>query len=180
MEEQNLIYWHPHNNHDRIKNANEIHQQLHRSTFNQKIAVFLTKNVGSMWTAYLFIVIACIGLGSILGYFNPFVALLVAWVSQTFIQLVLLPVIMVGQNVLSKHQEIQANVMFENTKETVDDERKSIEHLNAQDAELMKQTEIIVKILHIVIHQNNHLQELQGDIYRAIESLPKKRVTKKL
>jgi hypothetical protein len=51
-----------------------------------------------MWCAYLFGVIALIGLGPAL---KPGGEGIIAWIAQTFLQLVLLSVIMVGQNVQS-------------------------------------------------------------------------------
>src|SRR5579859_6517994 len=92
---QNVIYWHPHHPHQ----PTDVNA-LHRATLkgiNEQVAVFLTRTVGSMWMAYAFVLIAIIGLFSILGVLSPTIALLVAWASQTFIQLVLLPVIMVGR-----------------------------------------------------------------------------------
>src|SRR5579863_9161279 len=65
---------------------------------NAKIAVFLTNIVGSMWCAYIFAVIAFIGLRPAL---KPGGEGIIAWIAQTFLQLVLLSVIMVGQNVQS-------------------------------------------------------------------------------
>src|SRR5579863_8595134 len=65
---------------------------------NAKIAVFLTNIVGSMWCAYVFAVIALIGLRPAL---KPGGEGIIAWIAQTFLQLVLLSVIMVGQNVQS-------------------------------------------------------------------------------
>ena len=64
---------------------------------NIKVAVWLTEKVGSMWTAYLFVVLACISLPGTLSTKNAMI--IVAWIAQTFIQLVLLPVIMVGNTV---------------------------------------------------------------------------------
>ena len=66
--------------------------------FNAKIAVFLTNIVGSMWCAYAFGVLALLGLRPAL---RPGGEGLIAWIAQTFLQLVLLSVIMVGQNVQS-------------------------------------------------------------------------------
>ena len=63
---------------------------------NAKIAVFLTNIVGSMWCAYVFAIIAFIGLPAAL---KPGGEGIIAWIAQTFLQLVLLSVIMVGQNV---------------------------------------------------------------------------------
>jgi hypothetical protein len=66
--------------------------------FNAKFAVLITRLVGTMWCAYVFAVIALLGLGPALahGGEGP-----IAWIAQTFLQLVLLSVIMVGQNVQS-------------------------------------------------------------------------------
>jgi hypothetical protein len=66
--------------------------------FNAKFAVLITRLVGTMWCAYLFGIIALLGLGPAL---KPGGQGIVAWIAQTFLQLVLLSVIMVGQNVQS-------------------------------------------------------------------------------
>lgn len=168
MEDTNVIYYHPHPKHDRIVNVNKIHKERSLKTFNRKFAVFLTKNVGSMWTAYSFVVLAFVGLASLLGYLSPFVVIFVSWLSQTFIQLVLLPVIMVGQNVLNEHNEAQAEVTYLNTKESLEDEKKQIEHLDAQDKELLKQTKIlaeqgkiIIEILKDLRDQKEKIEEMQ-------------------
>ncbi len=164
----NLIYFHPHPNHNRVKHATKIHKEQNLSSINRKIAVFLTKNVGSMWAAYSFVVLAIVGLASILGYLSPVVALLVAWLSQTFIQLVLLPVIMVGQNVLNEHAEAQAQVTYENTKASLDDEKLMIEHLNAQDTVLQQQNELLIdlqrKILKVQEQQQSMLQYISHEL----------------
>lgn len=115
--------------------------------FNAKIAVALTRIVGSMPTAYTFVVIAVVGLLAILGVLSPIVALLVAWTSQTLIQLVLLPVIMVGQNVLNQHQELQAEEQFNTTQHSYHDIEQIMEHLSKQDEELLRHTELLVQIL---------------------------------
>jgi len=114
---------------------------------NTKIAIGLTKSVGSMWTAYSFAVLAVIGLFAILGWFPPIVVLLVSWTSQTLIQLVLLPVIMVGQNVLGRKAELQADEQFNTTMSTYHDIEQIMQHLSAQDDELLKQTKMLVELL---------------------------------
>jgi hypothetical protein len=65
---------------------------------NAKVAVLITRLVGTMWCAYLFAGIALLGLGPAL---KPGGEGIIAWIAQTFLQLVLLSVIMVGQNVQS-------------------------------------------------------------------------------
>lgn len=67
--------------------------------FNNTLAVFLTKMVGSMWCAYAFGALALVSLPAAIA---GGLATTVTWLAQTFLQLVLLSVIMVGQNVLAK------------------------------------------------------------------------------
>ena len=75
--------------------------------FNTWLAVLVTKSVGTMWAAYVFTLIALVGAVALLTS-NPFLILLVALISQTFLQLVLLPIIIVGQNVISASQDARA------------------------------------------------------------------------
>ena len=60
-----------------------------------------------MWCAYLFAAIALISLPGALRSGNTVV--IVSWIAQTFLQLVLLSIIMVGQNVQSARVEQQIN-----------------------------------------------------------------------
>lgn len=123
------------------QNINAIHKAEQAAEgINTRIAVLLTKCVGSMWTAYTFVIIALVGLLAILGVLSPLVALLVAWTSQTLIQLVLLPVIMVGQNVLNRKTELQADQQY-------NDIEHILSHMDAQDKMLLEIHETIVKLL---------------------------------
>ena len=71
--------------------------------FNDWIASKITSAVATMWCAYIFAAIALISLPSALKSHDPIV--IVAWVAQTFLQLVLLSIIMVGQDVQSKDMQ---------------------------------------------------------------------------
>jgi len=135
---------HPH----QPRNVNLVHEaELAAAGFNTRLAVGLTGRVGTMWTAYSFAVLAIIGLFAILGLLSPLVVALVGWVSQTFIQLVLLPIIMVGQNVLGRKAELQADEQFNTTIKTYHDIEQVMAHLEAQDAELLKQSHMIIHLL---------------------------------
>ena len=79
---------------------------------NAKIAVFLTNVVGSMWCAYAFACIAFVGLPAAL---RPGGEGIIAWIAQTFLQLVLLSVIMVGQNVQSVASDVRSQHTYEDT-----------------------------------------------------------------
>src|SRR6185503_3063489 len=65
-----------------------------RTGFNGWLALVITNAVGTMWCAYVFAGIALISLPAAI---RGGTATLIAWIAQTFLQLVLLSVIMVGQ-----------------------------------------------------------------------------------
>src|SRR5438034_10880013 len=66
---------------------------------NAAIAVRVTKIVGTMYCAYVFTAIALVALPAAVQQGSPTV--LVNWLSSNFLQLVLLPIIIVGQKVIS-------------------------------------------------------------------------------
>jgi uncharacterized membrane protein len=131
---------HPH----KPRNVNQVHREEQEAAgINARIAVVLTKRVGTMWTAYSFAVLAVVCLFAILGLLSPIVVLLVAWLSQTFIQLVLLPIIMVGQNVLGHHAELLAEEQYNTTNKTYADIESIMKHLDEQDGLIL---EIVQKL----------------------------------
>ena len=77
--------------------------------FNDKFALVLTKAVGTMWCAYIFAILSLLVVKDALkGGMLTFIQ----WVSQTFIQLVMLSVIMVGQNIMSKSSDKRADLTY--------------------------------------------------------------------
>lgn len=72
--------------------------------FNDWLAVSITNVVGTMWCAYAF---GCLALVSLPAAIRGGTATLVAWVAQTFLQLVLLSIIMVGQKVAAAKSDRQ-------------------------------------------------------------------------
>jgi hypothetical protein len=67
-------------------------------SFNEKLALFITKYVGTMYCAYVFAVMGGAGVYYALTHDTQGV-LIVGAISGYFLQLVLLPIIMVGQSV---------------------------------------------------------------------------------
>ena len=57
----------------------------------------ITIVTGTMWVAILFAILACVSLPAVLLTGN--IVVIVSWVTQSFLQLVLLPIIIVGQTV---------------------------------------------------------------------------------
>ena len=71
------------------------------NALNDTLAVRITNAVGSMWAAYLFALLALAGFPGFAATPQQYVQ----WVSQTFIQLVCLSIIIVGQNIQSRASE---------------------------------------------------------------------------
>ena len=97
-----------------VRNA-QISAQVHGGSvigrFNAAVAVRITKIVGTMYCAYAFTLIALVALPAAIEQGSPTV--LVNWLSSNFLQLVLLPIIIVGQNVISAAQDARAEADHE-------------------------------------------------------------------
>src|SRR5260370_9805130 len=78
---------------------------------NTWLAVRITTTVGLMWVAYIFAAIAIVSLRAAIQSQN--VIIIVAWIAQTFFQLVLLPIIIVGQNVIQPANDARAEADHE-------------------------------------------------------------------
>jgi hypothetical protein len=101
---------HPHIAHRKTTKAALISDE--HVGFNGRLAVIITKGIGSMWCAYAFAALALISLPDAI---HQGTVAVVSWISQTFLQLVLLSVIMVGQQVLAKASDKQALQTFKDT-----------------------------------------------------------------
>ena len=104
----------PHLEH-RLVLSQDSHATVHGTgtmgRFNTWLAVRITRTVGTMWIAYLFAAIALVSLPAAIQSQN--VIVIVAWIAQTFFQLVLLPIIIVGQNVIQAANDARAEADHE-------------------------------------------------------------------
>jgi hypothetical protein len=100
------------------------------SRFNTRVALVITTAVGSMWCAYAF---ALFDLISLPDAIRAGTAAVVSWVAQTFLQLVLLSVIMVGQNVQAAAADKRSEATFHDASATLHEVAHVQEHLAAQD-----------------------------------------------
>ena len=109
-------------------------QLPHKTTvqrFNAWLAVKVTDGVGTMWCAYAFAALALVSLPSAIRSVSD--VTLVSWISQTFLQLVLLSVIMVGQNVLAAAADSRSAATYKDADAVLHEAVKIQEHLLAQD-----------------------------------------------
>jgi hypothetical protein len=80
-------------------------------------AVLITRSVGTMACAYVFGLIALISLPNAISGGR---ATLISWIAQTFLQLVLLSIIMVGQTVQAAASDARAEKAFTDTEVIMD------------------------------------------------------------
>jgi hypothetical protein len=118
-----------------------VHKQIHGDNFmgriNTRLALGVTRLVGSMWCAYLFALLALISFPAAISSHDPII--IVAWIAQTFLQLVLLRIIIVGQNVQAAVSDARA----ESDHKTL----MAIHTLTAEVHEIANQQTAILKIL---------------------------------
>ena len=112
----------------------EIMRAVHEvEGFNAKVALIITRSVGTMACAYVFSLLALVSLPAILiqadvltksdvptFFTKPGLILIVAWIAQTFLQLVLLSIILVGQSVQSAASDVRAQKEFNDTETILD------------------------------------------------------------
>ena len=101
-----------------------------RVGINGRVALLLTTAVGTMWCAYVFAILALLVVpqavhGGLLTF--------VQWVSQTFFQLVMLSVIMVGQSILGLAADRRAEMTYKDAEATFHEAQQIQAHLKVQD-----------------------------------------------
>jgi hypothetical protein len=102
---------------------------------NAFLAVKITGAVGTMWCAYLFAAIALISLPDAIQGGIPTI---IAWIAQTFLQLVLLSIIIVGQKISSAASERRAQDTYNDAEAVLHEAIQIQEHLAAQDEVLSR------------------------------------------
>jgi hypothetical protein len=103
---------------------------------NAKVGLKITVVVGTMWCAYLFTLLALISAPSAFKTGNSLI--MVAWVAQTFLQLVLLPIIIVGQNVQATAADARSEATYKDAAAVLEEAKQIQAHLAAQDIEIGK------------------------------------------
>ena len=103
--------------------------------FNSFLGEGITKSVGTMWCAYVFAIIALISLPEAI---HTGTSALISWIAQTFLQLVLLSIIMVGQKVEGAAADIRADDTYKDAEAILHEALEIQKHLQAQDALLQK------------------------------------------
>ena len=109
-------------------------EQQRGSSLLDRAGLKITVVVGTMWCAIAFAIIALVALPGALRSGDPVV--IVAWVSQAFLQLVLLPIIIVGQNLQAKASDARAEQTFRDAEAVLHECLEIQRHLLEQDKAL--------------------------------------------
>jgi len=135
---KHVITEHPREKTRAVTGPIKTHDQLCKDKLSHRInsylAVKITGAVGTMWCAYLFALLALLSLPEVLR--SGSLKDLVAWIAQTFLQLVLLSIIIVGQNISQVAADKRAEETFEDVTMSLDKAREIQAHLIDQDKEL--------------------------------------------
>ena len=115
------------------------------NNFNQKIATKITSFVSTMWCAYIFAAIALISLPAAIKTGDPIV--IIAWVAQTFLQLVLLSIIMVGQDASTRGMQQKIDETHTASLGEFELAKKSQEIANKEMAQLRELTSEMHKLI---------------------------------
>jgi len=119
--------------------------------FNAKVGLKITVMVGTMWSAYLFTLMALVSLPAVLVVAGVVSAstfphwlvsvgliALIGWIAQTFLQLVLLPIIIVGQNVQAAAADARSQATYDDASAVLEEAKQIQAHLLAQDAAIQQ------------------------------------------
>ncbi len=112
--------------------------------FNGRLAILITNAVGTMWCAYIFAALALVSLPeALVAGTGP----LISWIAQTFLQLVLLSVIMVGQKVAAAASDKQALQTYQDAEALI----KIQDEIHA----LIKLNTDLTQQVHNILAENN-------------------------
>jgi hypothetical protein len=140
---------HPHIARRRTAGPVKVDDQRRRATAfdraNTWLAVKVTAVVGTMICAYLFAALAFVSLPSALRTGD--LIIIVAWIAQTFLQLVLLPVIIVGQNVQAAAADKRSEQTYLDAEAVLHEAQQIQAHLAAQDAALQALSDKLAEAL---------------------------------
>lgn len=119
----------------RTRTADPVGRQSGRvAAFNNRLALAVTRGVGSMPCAYAFAALALISLPAAIASANLLV--IVGWIAQTFLQLVLLSVILLGDRLSAARADDRDERTFLDAEAVLHTSLAIQEHLAAQDEAL--------------------------------------------
>ncbi len=134
-----------------VKTA-DLRRVNHQNFFvrmNARFGLKITMVVGTMWCAYAFTIIALFALPSAIKQGTYFV---VVWLSSSFLQLVLLPIIIVGQNIQATAADKRSEDTYKDAEAVLKEAEEIQKHLLAQDQAI---SDIVDRLEKMMSHEED-------------------------
>lgn len=119
-----------------------------------RIALVVTGAIGTMYAVYVFATFMAgwmllqVALGK--SAFDPYPFAFLLFLGN-IVQLLLMPLIMVGQNLQSRHAEARAEEEYRTVGKIFHDNETALAHLDAQDRELLRQTQLLIGLVETLV-----------------------------
>ncbi len=130
------------------QNVNAKHEQS--LGVQDRIALTITAAIGTMYAVYFFALFLA---GWMLWQshlthspFDPYPFAFLLFLGN-IVQLLLMPLIMVGQNIQGRHAQIRADEEYKTTMSSYRDIEHILQHLDEQDKQLLAQTKLLEKLV---------------------------------
>ena len=127
-----------------VKVADQLPRGSAYNRFNAWLAIKITNGVGTMLCAYIFGIIAFVSLPAAIQ--SGQLIVIISWIAQTFLQLVLLSIIIVGQNIAATASDKRAEDTYKDADATLHEAAEIQKHLLAQDTALTDLTDTMRKL----------------------------------
>lgn len=144
---------HPHAEARKLNPPTQSHRGKQKRSLNDRIGLGITKRVGTMWAAYIFFALTLVSFPAAIATGEPLV--IITWIAQTFLQLVLLPIIIVGQNLQAEASEKRAIATYEDAGAILEEAKEIQSHLTDQD--------------HALAHLIDRLEAIEAKLEKQIK-----------
>jgi uncharacterized membrane protein len=112
-----------------LVNINNIHKE--RLSPTDRAALFITEKIGTMGFFYFCVILAVIPI-----FFRPTIAFV--QYASGFLQLILLPLILIGQNLQRRHAELRAESDYQTNTKAEKEIEAILLHLEKQDETMLE------------------------------------------
>jgi uncharacterized membrane protein len=119
-----------------------------------RIALVITGAIGTMYAVYAFMLVMAgwILVQVLLGAkaFDPYPFAFLLFLGN-IVQLLLMPLLMVGQNLQSRHAEVRSDSEYQTVGKIFHDIEQTMSHLDVQDEELLRQSKLLLGLVESLV-----------------------------
>jgi uncharacterized membrane protein len=134
-----------------------------------QIALAITGAIGTMYAVYVFATFMAgwmlLQVVSGKAAFDPYPFAFLLFLGN-IVQLLLMPLIMVGQNLQSRHAEARSEEEYRTVGKIFHDNETALAHLDAQDRELLRQTQLLIGLVEALVPEADRARLLAATAER--------------